>query len=163
MYRVGPNGFNVPFGNYNNPSITFNKETLTSLNFFIKDVIFKHCDFEQAFQDFKKGDFVYLDPPYMPEKHNSFLSYTNNKFSINKHIKLFCLIKALSNNSILFLMSNSKVDFVLKFFKAFCIKEVLAKRRINAKTPDSKKIEVLVYNNLNRPKSYRTHMSSKIF
>ena len=32
------------------------------------------------------------------------------------------------------------------FFKGFFIDEVLAKRRINAKFPSSKKLEVLIYN-----------------
>lgn len=44
-------------------------------------------------------------------------------------------------------MSNSKVEFVINFFKEFCIEDVLAKRRINAKSPNSKKTEVLIHNN----------------
>lgn len=45
LYRIGPNGFNVPFGNYHNPRINFDKENLMFLSIFIKDVIFKQQPF----------------------------------------------------------------------------------------------------------------------
>jgi len=146
LHRVGPNGFNVPFGNYSKPKINFDKENLMFLSSFIKDVIFKQETFETAFQNCKKDDFIYLDPPYAPETLNSFVSYTKEKFPIDQHIRLFKAVKGLSKNGILFLMSNSKVNLVLKFFKEFFIDDVLARRRINAKFPSSKKLEVLIYN-----------------
>jgi DNA adenine methylase len=47
MFRVGPNGFNVPYGNYSNPEI-INKEHLVSINLLIKDVKFECCDFKKS-------------------------------------------------------------------------------------------------------------------
>ena len=153
LYREGPSGFNLPFGNYNNPKIKFDKEKLSFLSFFLQDVIFKHCDFEESIDKCKKGDFIYLDPPYMAENSTSFVSYTKNKFFLDKHLKLFSLVKNLHHKSPSFLMSNSKVNFVLAFFKDFYIEDVLVKRKINAKKPNSRKIEVLIHNNLNKSKN----------
>jgi DNA adenine methylase len=73
MFRVGPNGFNVPYGNYVNPEI-INKEHLNQIHHLIKDVIFESCSFEISLTRIKKGDFVYLDPPYVEENKKSFVS-----------------------------------------------------------------------------------------
>ena len=40
IFRIGPNGFNVPYGHYKNPEI-INKNHLDNINLLIKDVIFK--------------------------------------------------------------------------------------------------------------------------
>ncbi len=68
LYRVGPNGFNVPYGNYSNPSI-YGEDHIRSLHrLFVKcRAHFIHCDFkelrEKAGQEAEKEDFWYFDPP----------------------------------------------------------------------------------------------------
>ena len=71
LYRMGPNGFNVPYGNYSQPEI-INKEHLQEVHDLIQGVIFTHCDFSVPLQKCISdsgcvGDFIYLDPPYAPE------------------------------------------------------------------------------------------------
>ena len=44
IFRIGPNGFNVPYGHYNNPEI-INKEHLDEIHELIKNVIFECCDY----------------------------------------------------------------------------------------------------------------------
>jgi len=144
----------VPFGNYNNPTIKFNKKKLFFLSSFIQDVIFEHSNFEESIRKCKKDDFIYLDPPYMAENATSFVNYTQTKFCSNTELKLFSLVKDLDNKDVSFLMSNSKMDFLFNFFKDFSIKEVLVKRRINAKKPNSRKTELLIFNKLKKSKNY---------
>jgi len=110
LYRVGPNGFNVPYGNYKNFNISEEKY-FKNISKLIKDVEFIHCDFSKSIKRIKKNDFAYLDPPYAPEKKDSFTSYTGEGFNLDKHNELFKLCNELESKK--FLMSNSNVDFDL--------------------------------------------------
>jgi DNA adenine methylase len=147
VYRVGPNGFNVPFGNYKNPEI-INYEHLKLLHDLIQDVTFKCCDFNESLQNINANDFVYLDPPYAPETTTSFVDYTEKGFTIQDHNKLFTKINELNTLEKKFLLSNSDVKLVRDNFTNAKIKieSIACKRSINSKKPGSKTQEVLIKN-----------------
>jgi len=143
VYREGPNGFNVPFGHYNNPEI-INDDHIHSISKLIKNVNFVHSDFAKSFtymKDINNNDFVYLDPPYAPENDKSFVGYTANGFNLEQHELLFSLCKKYK-----FLMSNADVDLVKNSFtdKKYSIKIISCKRSINSKNPEAKTNEVLI-------------------
>jgi len=140
VYREGPNGFNVPFGNYKNPEI-LNPEHLKEISDLIQGVTFIHSSFEESFKNVKADDFVYLDPPYAPENDTSFVSYTAGGFTEEQHMNLFETSKKFK-----FLMSNSDVDMVKNEYtdKKYTIKIISCKRTINSKKPNSKTNEVLI-------------------
>jgi len=144
MYRMGPNGYNIPYGHYKNPEI-INKEHLDNMHQLIKDVIFECCDFSTSLTTVQKDDFVYLDPPYAPETKTSFVGYTDNGFNIEKHHSLFNLIHKLTEKMIL---SNADVDLVRFNFpvEKYQINSILCKRTINSKNPASKSKEVIILN-----------------
>lgn len=143
MYREGPNGFNVPYGHYKKTPTIITKEDLDNINVLIKDVIFIHSDFCNSFKNIKSGDFVYLDPPYVPINKSSFVGYIKDGFSFENHVTLFNKIKELNN--IKFIMNNSNVKLVLDNFSDYSIEYIKAKRAINSKNPDSTTTEVLIY------------------
>ena len=147
LYREGPNGFNVPFGNYKNPSI-IDKENLEFIHNLIQNVEFNCQDFSKSLMNCNEDDFVYLDPPYAPENSTSFVNYTENGFSLNKHKELFETIHHLAKNKVNILMSNSDVDLVKNEFNNdnYVIKIIECKRAIHSKKPDSKTNEVLIQN-----------------
>jgi DNA adenine methylase len=145
LYREGPNGFNVPYGHYKNPSI-INKDDLDNISELIKDVVFKACDFTESFKNINEGDFVYIDPPYAPENPKSFVKYTENGFDLNCHNRLFDIIKKTNDIHVKFLLSNSNVEHVKKSFETFEREELIAKRAINSKNPESVTKELLIYN-----------------
>jgi DNA adenine methylase len=142
MYREGPNGFNVPFGNYKSPEI-INEEHLKNISNLIKNVEFIHSDFEDSFKTIKKHDFIYADPPYVPENAKSFVGYTSDGFNLAKHKILFDLCKKHN-----FVMSNSDTDLVKNSFSnpIYTIEIISCKRSINSKKPNSKTNEVLISN-----------------
>jgi DNA adenine methylase len=143
IFREGPNGYNVPYGNYKSPKI-INKRHLEKIHNLIQNVIFECCDFKTSLSNIQDDDFVYLDPPYVPETKNSFTSYTKNGFNITNHNELFKLIKDLKQKK--FILSNSNVKLVIDNFQEYNIEYINCKRVINSKNPKSTTLEVIINN-----------------
>lgn len=143
MYREGPNGFNIPFGNYKKTPKFINGIEMDNVKELIKDVIFKVKDFSDSIKNAKKNDFVYLDPPYAPKKDDSFVGYVKEGFGLENHKKLFKHVKELKCK---FLFHNAKVDLIEKEFAEYNIEELLCRRAINSKNPGSKAMEVIIQN-----------------
>ena len=144
MYREGPNGFNVPYGNYKTTPSMMSKEQITDIYDLIKNVKFNCYDFEQTFKYIKPGDYIYLDPPYAPETKASFVNYNADGFNLAKHNKLFNLVK--QQNNIYFCMSNANVKLVSDEFKKYNIEKIICKRSINSKKPQSTTSELIITN-----------------
>tara|TARA_B100000902_G_scaffold344877_1_gene350541 strand:+ start:520 stop:1473 length:954 start_codon:yes stop_codon:yes gene_type:complete len=147
IFRVGPNGFNVPFGHYKNPEI-INKTHLDEIHDLIQNVIFECCDFNTSLTIVEPNDFVYLDPPYAPETDKSFVGYTENGFNLDHHNQLFKLIHGLTDKNKKIMLSNADVELVRENFtnKKYNTISILCKRSINSKNPDAKAKEVIIKN-----------------
>jgi DNA adenine methylase len=140
LYRESKNGFNVPYGHYKNLEI-INENHIKKIHKLIKNVNFHCLDFKLSFGKILNDDFVYLDPPYVPENDKSFVNYNMNGFDLKQHNLLFTLCKKYN-----FLMSNSDVKFVRDNFpiNEFEIQTISCRRNINSKKPNSKTNEVLI-------------------
>lgn len=143
LYREGPNGFNVPFGNYKNKLEIISENKLYTISELLKGVIFSSNSFENVLEKVGHNDFVYLDPPYAPENSKSFVGYTKDGFGIKMHKKLFSMTKQLQSK---FMLSNAKVQLVMDEFDEYNIKDIKARRSINSKNPSSVTMEVFVSN-----------------
>jgi DNA adenine methylase len=145
VFRVGPNGFNVPYGHYNNPEI-INKTHLDEIHTLIQSVIFECCDFSESLTRQEPNDFIYLDPPYAPTECNkSFVGYTEKGFTIEHHTQLFKLIHSIKESKIM--MSNADVELVRENFnEKYKTISILCKRSINSKNPEAKAKEVIIMN-----------------
>ena len=148
IFRVGPNGFNVPYGHYNNPEI-INKEHLDEIHELIQNVIFECNDFNTTLNNnIEPNDYIYMDPPYAPETNTSFVGYTENGFNLENHNNLFTLIHKLTETNIKIMLSNADVSLVRDNFtkEKYNISSILCKRTINSKNPESKTKEVIITN-----------------
>lgn len=152
MHREGPNGFNIPFGNYKNASI-YTRENICAVSDLIKDVTFACCSFEESLSGVGSGaggggDFIYMDPPYAPETSKSFVSYNLAGFTKEQHETLFSICKnTLSSSSAKILMSNADVDFVKdRLGIEFQYEKIQCKRAINSKNPAATTGELLITN-----------------
>lgn len=145
LYREGPRGFNVPFGNYKNATI-YDESHLRNLSRAFQGVHFLCRPFEAAFLCLQENDFLYLDPPYVAINKSSFVSYTVSKFGTEHHKSLFSLCLELKDKHVNMILSNSSTDLVLKTFQDYNIYPVLCKRRINSKHPENEIDELLITN-----------------
>jgi len=142
VYREGPKGFNVPYGNYK--KVSFDEKHLEEISELIKDVEFSIQSFSTVLDKIVENDFVYLDPPYAPLNSKSFVAYTSSGFPKEMHDTLFEKCHNLKSK---FLLSNSDVPLVKNAFSSEKYKKIviLCKRSISS-NPSSKINELLITN-----------------
>jgi len=147
LFRVGPNGFNVPYGHYHNPEI-INRDHIQNIHDLIQGVVFECCDFTTSLARVTvTSDFVYIDPPYVPETNTSFVNYTENGFNDETHKQLFEICHKLPCQ---FLLSNSNMPMVRTQFDTdeYNTEIIECKRTMNSKHPQTKTQEVLIERNI---------------
>ena len=144
VYREGPRGFNVPFGNYKNPAV-FEEGHLRLVSEWIQPVVFQCRGFGDSLADVG-GDFVYLDPPYAPEKKTSFVGYTADGFGEEDHVALFACCHRIKEKGTRILMSNADVALVREAFPVdgWVTERVLCRRAIHSTSPGAQTNEVLI-------------------
>jgi DNA adenine methylase len=142
VYREGPKGFNVPYGNYK--KVSFDEKYLEEISELIKDVEFSIQSFSNVLDRIVENDFVYLDPPYAPLNSKSFVAYTSSGFPKEMHDILFGKCNNLKSK---FVLSNSDVPLVKNAFSSEKYKKIviLCKRSISS-NPSSKINELLITN-----------------
>lgn len=152
LYRVNSKGeFNVPIGEYKRPSI-LNERNLRAFSRILEGVNLKVIDYKRAVGSARKGDFVYLDPPYQPlSATSSFTSYTEQGFNLEDQKKLLGVFRKLDKRECLVLESNSNAPEIRELYKSCYLTPVLAPRFINARASGRKPIQELVITNF-KPK-----------
>jgi len=145
VYREGPNGFNVPYGNNKNPGI-MDEAHVKEVSELFQGVVFTEAGFADSLAVATSGDFVYMDPPYAPENATSFVGYTADGFDMEQHKLLFQLATGLKAKGVGMSMSNAQVSLVTNAFPAptYTTKILSARRAINSKKPESRTNEVLI-------------------
>jgi DNA adenine methylase len=150
LFRVNSKGqFNVPFGRYKNPNF-LDDAVLSSVNKYLNSnfITMLNQDFEQAVEDAKQGDFVYLDPPYDPVSETaSFTGYDVNGFNRDEQSRLKKVFDDLTQRGCKVMLSNSCTDFILDLYQDYQVKKVRATRSINSNALKRGMVnEVLVLN-----------------
>lgn len=107
LYRVNRSGqFNVPFGDYVNPRIC-DEPNLRACSAALTSVEIRHDDFAGVLERAVAGDFVYLDPPYLPiSVTSSFAAYTADGFTLRDHRRLRDVALGLKTRGVRVLICN---------------------------------------------------------
>jgi DNA adenine methylase len=132
LYRVNKSGqFNVPFAGYKNPNITQVERILADSNLLQETQIY-NVGFDKVLDRAKKGDFIYLDPPYYPKSvYSDFKRYNKEQFHKDDHIRLAELYNKLTERGCKVMLSNSDTPFTCDLYKRWHVDKVYAKRLIN--------------------------------
>lgn len=134
LYRVNKKGeFNVPFGSYKNPRIC-DGPTLRLASKALQSVEIITDDYLHTLKKYtKKGDLVFLDPPYYPiSEYSDFKRYTKDFFYAEDHERLANVFKELSDAGVYVILTNSNAPFVRELYKDFFNHLVSSNRNINS-------------------------------
>ncbi len=119
LYRVNKKGdFNVPFGN-NQREVLDNYE-LFEASKVLQVARLEVRDFEVAIRDAKRGDLVYLDPPYtVLHSKNGFRRYNESLFTWDDQLKLAKIATVLVKRGCAVVVSNADHREVINLYGNF--------------------------------------------
>lgn len=152
LYRVNASGyFNVPFGDYKHPRIA-DAEHLRRCSAALQGVDLRIDSFETIAERAVAGDFVYLDPPYVPTSDTAnFTSYTSGGFGMSEQECLVDVCRKLTSRGVHFLLSNSDTETARALYGEFLFSTVEAPRAINSKASGRGKVSELLIRNYEPP------------
>jgi DNA adenine methylase len=106
LWRVNKHGvFNVPWGA--RPFRGLNSDLIESASRTLRGASIDHLDFRDALDSAEAGDFVYLDPPYLPASDTSkFCFYTKERFRAVDLEELALLCEKMTDRGVNWMMSN---------------------------------------------------------
>ena len=151
LYRVNSKGqFNVPFGRAKKDT-PFDSENLKSCSKALKSakVQLRKGDFEHALRGVKKGDFVFLDPPYVTaHANNGFVEYNQKLFSWEDQVRLSVVAEQLRSAGVHVVITNADHKDILKLYPNFYYHQFERFSTLATK-PDKRRIvsEIVLYAN----------------
>lgn len=132
LWRVNKNGvFNVPWGDRAFRGI--DEETLFRLSDALIGAVISTDDFRITLEKAQSGDFVYLDPPYLPISDTSkFYLYTQKRFRTPDLEELAECCSRLTERGVNWMMSNRDTEQVRDLFPRNEIIQFTARRSVAA-------------------------------
>ena len=146
LYRVNKQGrFNVPFGRYKNPKIC-DEEGLRAASEVLKKAEILCGDYILVLEHYAQpGDFVFLDPPYLPiSEYSDFKRYTKEQFYEEDHIELAKMVMTLHERGCHIILTNSNHPLVHELYAPFTIEVIQTKRHISCNGSTRKGEDVIV-------------------
>lgn len=122
IYRENQQGiFNVPIGvRQSGTFFPFKESDFLKLSKKLKSMNLMNVDFEETLKSAKKGDLIYVDPPYVDRNigensFSTFRKYNAKEFNLEDLERLITLIKSLQNKCY-FIISNFSVPLINEYF-----------------------------------------------
>lgn len=124
LHRVNKSGqFNVPFGHYDNPAIC-DEPNIQACSRALQNVTIQHGSVLDWLHDDdvrrgpKRGDVVYLDPPYCPvSKTANFTAFSKQGFTMQHQADLLAIVSKLAKRGVTVLYSNADVPATRKLLR----------------------------------------------
>lgn len=135
LYRVNRKGqFNTPFGKYKNPKIC-DAQALREASKALQNATIVCGDYATVLAEYAEpGDFVFLDPPYIPiSEYSDFKRYTKEQFEISDHSRLAVEFSRLHSLGCHLLLTNSNHPLVHDLYGQYEIQVIPTKRSVACK------------------------------
>lgn len=105
-------------------------------------------DFADVLPEISGGDFVYLDPPYLPISETAnFTSYTTGMFGMAEQERLLAMFREADRRGAQVMLSNSVAPKILEMYAEFSVERVQVLRYINAKVSGRRGAEEIIVRN----------------
>lgn len=119
IYRVNLKGdFNVPIGT--KTLVEYPEDYLSQVAEYLQRACLRVCDFEEALESTRKGDFVFADPPYtVMHNNNNFVKYNAALFSWSDQIRLAAAIKRAGTRGVKIMLSNADHPSIRDLYSDF--------------------------------------------
>ena len=146
LYRVNSKGqFNVPYGKYVNPKIC-DEENLHAASKALQKAEIVCGDYLLVLEHYAKpGDFIFLDPPYLPiSEYSDFKRYTKEQFYEEDHVELAKMVMRLHEMGCSVVLTNSNHPLVHELYSPFKIDVIQTKRHISCNGKSRKGEDVIV-------------------
>lgn len=148
IYRVNRRGkFNVPYGpSVKGPALP-DGERLRDASSLLKNAELLVGDYREICSMAKRGDFIYLDPPYPPTNGTAcFTHYTPNRFGWRDQEEVSKVFRKLDKKGCLVMMSNSDRKRIRLMFNGFYTKRLRVTRWLGSNGNRFKVHELVVTN-----------------
>lgn len=146
LYRVNKQGkFNTPFGRYKRPNIC-DEPTLRAASEALSNAQIICGDYREVLKDHaREGDFVFLDPPYLPvTPSGDFKRYTKEQFHEADHRELAETIKELESCGCKVVLTNSNHPLVTELYGDYPMTIVQTRRHVNCRGNNRNGEDVIV-------------------
>lgn len=153
LHRVNRSGrFNVPMGRYARPAIPSAADLALHARVLASASLFSMPYDEFARSHARRGDFVYLDPPYVPASPTAnFTAYGAGGFGVGDQERLRDLFAELDSRGCFLMLSNSDTPLVRELYAPWAKTTTIvsARRSINSRGQGRGAVhEVVVRNRL---------------
>lgn len=147
IFRVNLKGqFNVPYG-WKEPPALPNAELLERASKALKHAVLVSQGFEEALQQAKRNDFVYLDPPYPPLNGTAYFThYTMDRFTQSDQERLASTVRRLDRVGCRVLMTSADIPLIRRLYKGFQIWSLPVTRFVTCKALRHTVSEVVITN-----------------
>jgi DNA adenine methylase len=132
---------NAPWGD--RPFKGFDDEALAQIKRVLRNTTIQAADFRTVLSEARAGDFVYLDPPYLPiyskpgvekEPTSKFNKYTAKVFELPDLMELAALCAELSDRGVKWVMSNRDTEGVRELFSGARVVGFTTRRSLAAQS-----------------------------
>lgn len=133
LYRVNRQGkFNTPFGNYKNPRIV-DVDNIMAASALLKRATILSLDYKELLHAHaRRGDFVFLDPPYLPvSQYSDFKRYTKEQFYEEDHRELAEEVRRLERVGCHVVLTNSIHPLVTELYSGYKLETRSTRRFIS--------------------------------
>lgn len=147
IWRVNKDGsFNVPYG-HRQPKTSRLIRNMYDVSEALSEASIIHGDYRQVVRYARKGDIVYLDPPYPPLNGTScFTQYTRGGFGKEEHAELASFASRLDQKGCFVMISNADIPYIRRLYQSYNIHELEVMRWIRADGKRYRVGEVIITN-----------------